>query len=51
MKKLKKELDVVIKVVLWIMELNQNIVAKFLVALGDYLQKIPQEWNKLSFVK
>lgn len=47
MEKLMKVLDVVKNVVLWILgNLIQKIVAKLLVALGDYLQKKPQEWNK-----
>ena len=46
MEKLMKVLDVVKNVVLWILGLIQKIVAKLLVALGDYFQKKPQEWNK-----
>lgn len=46
MEKLMKVLDVVKNVILWILGLIQKIVAKLLVALGDYLQKKPQEWNK-----
>ena len=46
MEKLMKLLDVVKNVFLCILGLIQKSVAKLLVALGDYLQKNPQEWNK-----
>ena len=46
MEKLMKVLDVVKNVILWILALIQKIVGKILLALGDYLQKKPQEWNK-----
>ena len=46
MEKLMKVLDVLENVVLWILALIQKIVGKLLLALGDYLQKKPQEWNK-----
>lgn len=41
-----KVLDVVKNVVLWILALIQKIVGKLLLALGDYLQKKPQDWNR-----
>ena len=46
MEKLMKVLDVVKNVILWILALIQKIVGKLLLALGDYLQKKPQDWNK-----
>lgn len=46
MEKLMKVLDVVKNVILWILALIQKIVGKLLLALGDHLQKKPQEWNK-----
>ncbi len=46
MEKLMKVLDVVKNVVLWILALIQKIVGKLLLALGDYLQKKPQDWNR-----
>lgn len=46
MEKLMKVLDVVKNVILWILALIQKIVGKLLLALGDFLQKKPQEWNK-----
>lgn len=46
MEKLMKVLDVVKNVVLWILALIQKIVGKLLLALGDFLQKKPQDWNK-----
>ena len=46
MEKLMKVLNVVKNVILWILALIQKIVGKLLLALGDYLQKKPQEWNK-----
>lgn len=46
MEKLMKVLDVVKNVILWILALIQKIAGKLLLALGDFLQKKPQEWNK-----
>lgn len=46
MEKLMKVMDVVKNVVLWILALIQKIVGKLLLALGDYLQKKPQDWNR-----
>lgn len=45
MEKLMKVLDVVKNVILWILTLIQKIVGKLLLALGDFLQKKPQDWN------
>lgn len=41
-----KVLDVLKNVVLWILGLIQKIVGKLLLALADWLEKKPQEWNK-----
>lgn len=46
MEKLKKVLDVVKNVVLWILGLLQELLGYLLRALGCYLQKKPQDWNK-----
>lgn len=46
MEKLKKVLDVLKNVVLWILGLIQELVGKLLLALADWLEKKPQEWNK-----
>lgn len=46
MEKLKKVLDVVKNVVLWILGLLQKLLGYLLQALGSYLQKKPQDWNK-----
>ncbi len=46
MEKLMKVLDVVKNVILWILALIQKIVGKLLLALADWLEKKPQEWNK-----
>lgn len=46
MEKLKKVLDVVKNVVLWILGLLQELLGYLLRALGSYLQKKPQDWNK-----
>ena len=45
MEKLMKVLDVVKNVILWILALIQKIVGKLLLALADWLEKKPQEWN------
>lgn len=46
MEKLMKVLDVVKNVVLWILGLLQELLGYLLLALGSYLQKKPQDWNK-----
>lgn len=46
METLMKVLGVVKNVVLWILGFLQELLGKLLGALGDYLEKKPQEWNK-----